>query len=246
MRILDPLYWITAIRAEHIIAINNETRTQFPLNILNKKKFIIESAIAHEDTVEPVSTNNRDISKILYVGRFHHVKCPHLVIQAFSKSRATLTDAKLIMVGRGPEETNLKNLAEKLGCTDAIEFMPWCSQAEVFDLMASSTLFLFPSVEGGGMVVIEAMAYGTPVICLEYGGPGVMVPNNCGYKAPITSKQIIIDNLSQAIIEYCSNSDKLAAASKSAKAHAIRNLSWNGKLERISSVYDKLLATEKM
>jgi len=245
MRMLDPLYWITAIRAKRIIAINNETRTQFPLSIFDKKKFIVESAIAHEDTLEPGTRKKSDTATILYVGRFHHTKCPHLVIHAFSKTLKKLKNAKLIMVGKGPEETSLKNLADNLGCTGAVEFMPWCSQVEVFNLMASSTLFFFPSAEGGGMVVIEAMAYGLPVICLNYGGPGVMVPDECGYKAPITSKQLIIDNLSQSITEYCLNSDKLHIASEAAKSHAVNNLSWDGKLERISSIYDELL-TDKV
>ena len=52
MRILDPLYWITAIRAKYIIGINNETSKQFPLSLFNKNKFIVESAIAHEGSPE--------------------------------------------------------------------------------------------------------------------------------------------------------------------------------------------------
>lgn len=246
MRALDPLYWMTAIRAKRIIGINNETSKQFPLNLFNKKKFIVESAIAHEDAPIESTTKRSNITTILYVGRFHHTKCPHLVIEAFSKSLPNLKETKLVMVGRGPEENNLKNLADKLSCSDAIEFIPWCSQSEVFDLMSSSSLFFFPSAEGGGMVIIEAMAYGLPVICLEYGGPGVMVPDNCGYKAPITSKQKIVENLSLAIVDYCNDNDKLEAASKAAKNHALNNLSWDGKFERIFSVYDELFSSNNL
>ena len=246
MRIIDPLYWLTAIRAKRIIGINNETAKQFPLSLFSASKFIVESAIAHENT--PVNTEKKQDGKttVLYVGRFHHTKCPHLVIETFSKSLPQLEDARLVMVGRGPEENNLKILADRLGCSDTIDFIPWCTQTEVFDLMSSSTLFFFPSAEGGGMVVIEAMSYGLPVICLEYGGPGVMVPDDCGYKAPITSKQKIVENLSQAIVDYCNNDEKLERASKAAKIHALNNLSWEGKFERIFSVYEDLFASRSL
>ena len=44
-----------------------------------------------------------------------------------------------------------------------------------FEEMRKADLFLFPSFEGGGMVVLEALAHGLPVVCLQYGGPGEMV-----------------------------------------------------------------------
>lgn len=44
--------------------------------------------------------------------------------------------------------------------------------------MNKSDIFLFPSFEGGGMVVLEAMAAGLPVVCLDYGGPGEMVTDD--------------------------------------------------------------------
>jgi len=48
--------------------------------------------------------------------------------------------------------------------------------------MNNSYIFLFPSFEGAGMVVIEAMAAGLPVVCLDYSGPGEIVTDECGIK----------------------------------------------------------------
>ena len=47
--------------------------------------------------------------------------------------------------------------------------------------MAQADVFLFPSCEAGGMVVLEALAQGLPVVCLAYGGPGKMVTPECGF-----------------------------------------------------------------
>ena len=48
--------------------------------------------------------------------------------------------------------------------------------------MTSADVFLFPSFEGAGMVVVEAMARGCPVVCLDVGGPGEMVDETRGLR----------------------------------------------------------------
>jgi glycosyltransferase involved in cell wall biosynthesis len=54
--------------------------------------------------------------------------------------------------------------------------------------MQHSEIFLFPSMEGAGMVVLEAIANGLPVVCLNYGGSLTMVTNSCGIKVSVAEK----------------------------------------------------------
>ncbi len=240
MRIIDPLFWLTAIKATRVIGINNETFSQFPLNILTSDKSIVECAIAHDADISKPQNMERK-NQILYVGRFHHTKCPHIALESFAKLCASTTSHYVLtMVGKGPEEENLKALAIQLGISNKVNFIEWRDQQEVFALMASSKIFLFPSTEGGGMVVIEAMAHGLPIISLKYGGPGVLVNSNCGFKADISSKDEVINELARAMSCYINDEKLHYEHSSNAARHALTSLSWKAKQKCIDALYDEL------
>jgi glycosyltransferase involved in cell wall biosynthesis len=78
---------------------------------------------------------------------------------------ATARGRRLLVVGTGPEEPRLRATAGP-----GVEFLGWRSDVEVADLYAGCRAVLFPSVEDFGIVPLEAMAAGRPVIALGVGG----------------------------------------------------------------------------
>ncbi len=73
--------------------------------------------------------------------------------------------ARLTIVGRGPEEARLRAMAD-----DAVEFRGWLADEEIRDLYQRCSAVLMPGVEDFGMVPVEAMACGRPVVALARGG----------------------------------------------------------------------------
>jgi glycosyltransferase involved in cell wall biosynthesis len=73
--------------------------------------------------------------------------------------------ARLTIVGRGPEERRLRAMAD-----DAVEFRGWLADEEIRDLYQRCTAVLMPGVEDFGIVPVEAMACGRPVVALASGG----------------------------------------------------------------------------
>ena len=106
----------------------------------------------------------------------------HFAIRAMAEVRRTLPNASLMLIGTGPEEAWLRSLAKNLDLEDAIKFAGYVpSRQEVLDSLHTYTAFVFPSLhDSGGMVVLEALQAGLPVICLDLGGPGVIVNESCG------------------------------------------------------------------
>ena len=66
--------------------------------------------------------------------------------------------------------------------------------------MGRSHVFLFPSFEAAGMVVLEALARGLPVVCMNYGGPGEMVTPACGFAVEVGPSEQTIAGLADALI----------------------------------------------
>jgi glycosyltransferase involved in cell wall biosynthesis len=131
-----------------------------------------------------------------------------LGIRAFAEFSKSNSDATLTMVGKGPDKKQWKLLAEKLGISDKITWIEWVEQEELKRLYKKHDLFLFPSLhDSGGMVVLEAMSQGLPVICLNLGGPDIIVDNNCGFKVSVEDKSesLIVEDLTSSMSKYADN-----------------------------------------
>lgn len=76
----------------------------------------------------------------------------------------------LSVVGRGPEEAALRDLARRLGAADRIRFLGFVPDGELPLLYATHRAFLFPGVEDFGITPLEAMSQGLPVIAYGEGG----------------------------------------------------------------------------
>jgi glycosyltransferase involved in cell wall biosynthesis len=64
---------------------------------------------------------------------------------------------------------------------DVVDFAGQLPHQHVISSFHTSTALVFPSLhDSGGLVVLEALAEGLPVVCLDLGGPGVMVNRSCG------------------------------------------------------------------
>jgi len=111
--------------------------------------------------------------RLLFVGRLIQRKGLRYLIQAL----ATLEGVMLDVVGEGPEAEPSKALAHDLGIADRITFHGFVSNEKLETLLSSTDAFVLPSIvddrgdtEGLGVVLIEAMAFGTPVIASAVGG----------------------------------------------------------------------------
>jgi len=122
---------------------------------------------------------------ILGCGRLAEQKGFSYLIEAFSTVANRYSKAKLLILGQGPKEKELKNLATDLGIRDGVIFLGF--QKNPFKYMANTDVFVLSSVwEGLPTVLIEAMACCTPVVSancksgpseiLENGRYGVLVP----------------------------------------------------------------------
>jgi glycosyltransferase involved in cell wall biosynthesis len=136
---------------------------------------------------------------------------------------------------------HLHRLAAELGVADRVHFYGWLDRGTVLEEMASADVFLFPSAEGGGMVVLEAMAHGLPVVCLDYGGPGEMVTDSSGIRASATPPRAAAENLAQALQLLAADKHLRVRLAASAQARAEDCYLWSTRAYVIPTSYSCLL-----
>lgn len=141
---------------------------------------------------------------LLFVGRIGKEKNLAFLVRAFAKVAGREQKAILVLVGSGPEEGALRQLAEDLGVCERVVFTGQLSPEVVADAYASADIFVFPSVtETQGLVLIEAMAAGLPVVAQAAFGSLSMVQDGVdGYLCRGGE-----DEFAEKIIALLNNSD---------------------------------------
>jgi glycosyltransferase involved in cell wall biosynthesis len=177
------------------------------------------------------------LPRFVFVGRLLHWKGVHFAIRALAEARRAVPAATLALFGSGPAERWLRDLAKRCGVADAVEFAGHVPRQQLVDSLLSYTGLVFPSLhDSGGLVVLEALSKGLPVVCLDLGGPGIMVNGSCGIVVPTThaDEAQTVTRLAKAIISLATMApSELERLSLGAIARA-NELSWSKLTERIA------------
>jgi glycosyltransferase involved in cell wall biosynthesis len=175
--------------------------------------------------------------RLLFAGRFLYWKGMHLGLLGLAELFRRGVDARLTMLGRGPDEQSWRRLAGDLGIAHAIDWLPWIEHSEIGALYRRHDALLFPSLhDSSGNVVLEALAHGLPVVCLDLGGPAELVDARSG-RLVATAGRSAADcarGLADALAELAGDGALLQQLSEGALARA-RTLSWPG---LVASLYD--------
>lgn len=132
-----------------------------------------------------------------------------LLIPAFAQALKKYPDLKLNIGGTGPEEAALHRLSDELGLGHAVTFSGALSHEQVLAQMQSSHAFVLASrVETFGVVFIEALSQGLPVVATRCGGPESIITPANGLLVPTDD----IAALAAALLELYENHERYNSA----------------------------------
>ena len=139
--------------------------------------------------------HDKSAKKVLFTGRLVYYKGADVLLEAFAKVQ---TNAELFLAGTGVLEPELKQRAEALGIASRVHFLGRRMTPELRDMFADCDIFVLPSVansEAFGIVQLEAMYYGKPVIntALPTGVPLVSIGGETGLTVPPSDAQALAD-----------------------------------------------------
>jgi glycosyltransferase involved in cell wall biosynthesis len=176
-----------------------------------------------------LSESNGSLStepNILWLGKLRRYKCPDHIIRAMPAILDQVKAARLVIAGRRDDpdyERELRDLAEQLGVQRSIAFRFDVSDSEKRRLIQESRVMVLPSaVEGFGIVVLEANAYGIPVVASS-GVPEGAVRN--GYNG-LRFKFGNIEALAQNVVQLLQDPALYSTLSTNASSNAKR-FSWS-------------------
>ncbi len=144
--------------------------------------------------------------RVMSVGRLLHWKGFHLGLRAFARVAREYSNAEYVIIGEGPDLRMLEALARELGISHQVKFWGAVPRSTVLRAFSEADVLLHPSLhESGGMVILEAQAAGCPVICLDVGGPKVLVDGKFSFKVQPDTPQGAIDAMAVVLGQLAAN-----------------------------------------
>lgn len=179
-----------------------------------------------------------DKKVVLFVGRLAEKKGVTYLIEAMKK----VDDAVLVIVGKGDLEESLKQQAKALG--DKVRFLGPKTHDELPEIYASADVFVAPSItagdgdkEGFGLVILEAMASGVPVVASRSGGIVDMIKDECnGLLCDEKDVERLSVNISRVLKD-----EELSAKLKEQAMETVHQYSYDNIAKRYHEIISRIL-----
>ena len=212
-----------------------------------RKKIIAAGAPADRTIIQPIAINLDKYPRwspdaavtVLFAGRFVEKKGLCDAIAAFGRAHARRPQARMTIVGDGPDERDARALTSRLGLSDVVDFVGVKPHSDLIRRLAAATVLIHPSTtavdgdsEGGApTILLEAQAVGTPIVSTRHAdiphvapeGPGVYLCNERDVEA-----------LGNALLAAIENREP------SSRAHVVARHAVALAMARLESVYDEL------
>jgi glycosyltransferase involved in cell wall biosynthesis len=250
-RVLGALYrpflWQTLRRA-HLIAVSNPTYIQDSpfLRAHAQKCRVVHFGIDLARFARSAKTEARAAAwrarfghrpLVLFVGRLRHYKGVHVLLAALARLPA---EVQALIAGSGPLEACLRAQAQAYGVADRAHFLGTLDDEEVAALYHAADVFVLPSTnraETFGIVQLEAMACGKPVICTEL-GTGTSYVNQHGITGLVIPPNDP-DALAAAVQHLLANPELRAAMGAAGQQRVVREFSSDAMCRQMLAFYQE-------
>ncbi len=181
---------------------------------------------------------------IFTVGRMAEKKGFRYPIDAMPRVLEKLPNAKLVLIGDGPERQRLEKQAEGLGLEKSVIFAGKATHKELERWYPTADVFVLPSIvtkegdtEGLGVVFLEAIASGTPIIGSDVGGiPDIIRHNDTGLLVP----QKDAEALAGAIVKVLTDKTLNKKLAKNAMGFVKERFTWDIVADRFAEMFRKM------
>ena len=186
------------------------------------------------------NTTSKNNLRIMTAGRLQKRKGHDTVIKAIAELRDHFNQIDYHIVGRGEEETALKQLASDLGVSENIHFLGEITDQELIKQYRACDIFVLANreidgdVEGFGIVLLEAQACGKPVIAGNSGGTAdTLIDGETGFLIDATDESELIST----IVKRMSSDEARKRIGQRGQEYVSKNFCWRMLSKRVSNIF---------
>jgi glycosyltransferase involved in cell wall biosynthesis len=214
-----------------------EPRVHLILNGFDPVMFRVLPDLDRRETLTGFGVSSPQGPVIVFAGKLTDEKRVAVLVRAAAQYEAQLPGARTLIAGAGPEEEELRILAGRLGLT-GVSFLGHLPHARLAQLYNAADLCVFPSrCEPFGLVAIEAMACGAPVVVTNAGGFRDFVTDEVGSLVPVDDPAA----LAEAIVAEIRQGSKLTKGVYAA-TRALAHYPWEQQIGKLTQLYEEAVS----
>jgi glycosyltransferase involved in cell wall biosynthesis len=142
---------------------------------------------------------------------------------------------KLTLVGSGLEEKRIKKLISEYELEDKIEHIPFVPREEVFSILENSDVYLFASLkEACNLSLLESMAIGLPVVCLNWTGMALSTDDSCAIRLQPSDPVQMPKDMAAAIVKLTIDKELRHKMGDAGRERIKKFFNWQTKVEVIN------------
>jgi glycosyltransferase involved in cell wall biosynthesis len=236
----DPFVRAAARRSS--VALGTTPETAAALERLGSRRVHVLSQVALDPAefarLSALPIRTRPPFRLVSIGALLHLKGFALGLDAFAELRREEPTAEYWIIGDGPERQRLEQRARAHGVADAVHFLGHLPRQDVMTALGECDVLLHPTLhDSGGFVCVEALAAGRPVVCLDLGGPAVIVSSDCGFRVPADHPDHVRAAMAAALRALASNSSVREQLGAAGRERAAALFSWDRRGAAMDAYY---------
>ena len=212
-----------------LIAVSYDTAAQLTAMNPAVNVHVIGNGVDRELFAEPARLGRN----VVFIGRLElRQKGLDLLMRAWARAELE-SDIRLVVAGTGPDEAAVRRLAQELGIAHRVDFVGWVRGADKRTLLSEARLLVVPSrQETFGIVALEGLAAGTPVLAFDIHCLREILPAGCSWRIPAFD----VEQFASTLAELAGNDALLRSAGAQGRDFASR-YDWDLLAARQAEVY---------
>ncbi len=238
---LIPTVLLASVRAKCIICRTENSKMALPWWTRKKAVVMLETAMEGHifDYKKREDTTSTTVD-LITTGRLMESKNVITAIRALAQVPKAY-DYKYTIIGSGPMKKSILEAIERYELGDKVQIVEEIPREEVLNSLESADIYLFPSLrEGGSWALMEAMAIGLPVVCLNWSGMAVTTDNESAVRLEVTNPNQMAKDMAETIIRLLEDSDRRKKMGEAGRKRIQEVFNWESKGKFMCKLLEKL------
>lgn len=226
---INPLVAYPAKKAKVILVRTEDSAETVPKKYCDKVRVILETAMSDDVFNITSGRGQKGTFEMMYAGRLIPIKNVMSLVQAVNQI-PSIYNIHLTIVGRGSEKGKLLSYVREHELEHRVTFIDEMPRSNVLDMLGKVEAYLFPSLhEGGSWALMEAMATGLPVICLDCTGMHTITTEDSAIRIKPTEPEKFIQTMAKEICRLVDDVEYRNGIGDKARQRIWNNFRWDDK-----------------
>lgn len=238
---INLFFLFASFRAKCIICRTEDTAHIFPKVFRKKIKLMSDGAIEPEIfNYSRIESETNPTIKLVTTSRlipFKNVKTAIKSLMYISESYSL----ELTIIGSGYQKRTLEKLAYSPANKHKVSFISDIPRDSVLQIISEHDIFVYPSLrEANNLAILEAMAIGLPVVCLNWSGMAISTDDDCAFRLPVSSPEQMPKDMAKAICSLIDHPDLMKQMGTAARSRIKNVFNWEAKGIFMEDLFNEL------